>query len=81
VQGLRPYKQFSTDTLKILGVGKVYEASPARTFYVSKPNANELVNYHAEVPGHSNACIAQITLPSSYSEDEAKQIAMSLAAT
>lgn len=81
ITGTSPFKPFRSDTLKILGVEKVYENSAARSFYVTKPNGTPpQINYHIEAPGAGNRCIAEISLPSNYSEDEAKKIGMSLAA-
>jgi hypothetical protein len=82
VTGTRPYRPYDEDTLKYLNIAKLYENTATRTFYVTKPSADsKAVTYGVVVPGSPNACIAQIMLPASYPEDEAKQIAMTLAPT
>ena len=76
----QPYAPFQDDTLKTLNIGKLYENSTSRIFYVSKPDETlGHIRYHIEVPGNTNACIAEITLTTRYSEDEAKSIAMTVA--
>jgi hypothetical protein len=78
--GNRPYRPFGDETLRMLNVDKVYENTSKRSFYVTRPNeTSKLVNYHVEVPGIQNACVAQITLSTRYPEEEAKQIALTLA--
>jgi len=79
IVGLRPYKPFHEETLKMLGVEKVFENSDKRSFFVTKPKGTPaLVNYHVEAPGRANACIAQVTATPSYSPEEIKAIALSL---
>ena len=81
-RGLRPYRPWSPETLKMLNIDKVFENSAARSFYVTRPSKGTpaLVNYHVEVPGGAKACIAQITATPSYSQQEIKAIALSLSA-
>lgn len=80
IAGHRPYRPFDEDTLKMLNIGKLYENSAARLFYVTKPNEQGHITYHIEAPGSGNACIAEMTLTARYSEDEAKKIAMTVTA-
>ncbi len=82
IVGMRPFKKFREDTLKMLDVDQVYENSETRLFYVTKPGGTPpLVNYHVETAGKGNRCVAEITLSPHSREDEAKKIAMSLSAT
>jgi hypothetical protein len=75
-----PYAPIPDGVLKTLNIGKLYENSASRFFYVSKPqDASGHISYHIEVPGKMTACIAEMTLTVSYSEEEAKKIAMTLA--
>jgi hypothetical protein len=77
---LQPFAPLPEDILKTLNIGKLYENSASRVFYVSKPeDASGHVRYHVEVPGKTSACIAEMSLTSSYPEDEAKKIAMTVA--
>lgn len=78
----RPYRPFDQETLRVLNVGKVYENSPQRALWVTKPNSGNppLVTYHVEVPGKGNACIAEITVTQSHAEQEARQVSLSLSA-
>ncbi len=80
LSGLRPYKPFSEQTLKILHPDTVFENSPKRSFYVTKAPNGTTATYHVEAPGPANACVAQIGATSSYSQDEIKRIAFSLSA-
>jgi len=71
--GLRPYRPWSVETLTMLNIDKLVENSATRSFYVTKPTGNRaLVNYHVEVPGAGNSCIAQITASASYAQDARK---------
>jgi PPE-repeat protein len=80
--GNRPFRPFSDQTFKVLNVGKVLENSATRILYADKPSGNPAyVNYHVEVPGKVNSCIAQITLQANTPEDDAKAIAFSLSKT
>jgi hypothetical protein len=80
--GHRQYHAFSAETLKVLNVDKVFENSASRAFWVNRPGGSPpLVSYHVETPGRVNSCIAEITLPVSASEDDAKKIALSLSKT
>ncbi len=82
ISGNRPFRPFSSETIKVLNVEKVFENSSTRTFYLTKPGGNPpLVNYHVEAPGKVNSCVAEITLPANISEEEAKKIALSLSKT
>ena len=78
--GMRPYKPWSPETIKMLDVDKVFENSDKRSFYVTKPSKGKpsLVSYHVEAPGGAKSCIVQITATPSYSLDEIKRIALSL---
>jgi len=80
--GLRPYRPWSPETLKMLNIDKVFENSATRSFYVTRPTKGTpaLVNYHVEVPGGAKGCILQITATPSYSQQEIKAIALSLSA-
>jgi hypothetical protein len=80
--GHRPFRPFSDETIKVLDVGRVFENSATRIFYAGKPGGNPaLVSYHVEAPGKANSCVAQMTLPPSSLEDDAKKIALSLSKT
>ena len=80
--GIRPFKPFSEETMKMLSIDHVYENSAKRIFYVTKPNGNPpLVSYHVEAPGKGNACVLQISLPPHTLEDDASKIALSLSKT
>lgn len=81
LSGHRPYRPFSDETLQMLHPDKVFENSSQRSFYVTKAaGAPATVAYHVEVPGSSNACIAQITATPAYPQDEIKKVALSLSA-
>ncbi len=81
ISGNRPYRPFSSETLRVLKVDKVLENSAARLVYETKQSRNSLfVNFHVEVPGKLNSCITQITVPLS-SEDDGKKIALTLTKT
>jgi hypothetical protein len=72
---------FSAGMLKVLNIDTVYENSPRRVCYSAKSSGTAAaVNYHVEVPGCMNACIAEIATSPSYPQDEAKKIAATLAA-
>lgn len=79
ITGLRAYRPFSEETLKMLNIATVFENSAKRLFYVTKPAGNA-VTYHVEVPGGAKSCVAQISARPSYSQDEAKKIALTLSA-
>jgi hypothetical protein len=79
LSGHRPFRPFSDETIRVLDVGRVFENSATRIFYVGKPGGDPaLLNYHVEAPGKANSCIAQITLPPNSLEDDAKKIALTL---
>jgi hypothetical protein len=79
--GHRPYRPFSKETLTVLGVEKTFENSATRALYVGKPSGTPpFVNFHVEVPGKTNSCIAQITMPLG-SDEDAKKIALTLTRT
>lgn len=77
MSGTSPFRPFSSETLTMLDIDKLYENTAQRSFYRTKPSSSGYVNYHIEVPGNGKRCIAQLTLSTKYSEDEAKKIAMS----
>lgn len=80
--GNRPFRPFSAETIKVLKIDTVLENSSARIFYVGKSSGNPAhLNYHVEVPGKVNSCIAQIVLPADSPQDDGKKIALSLSKT
>lgn len=81
LSGHTPYRPFSEGTLKVLNPATVFENSPQRSFYVTKPSSSKTIVYHVEAPGRGNDCIAEISATSSYSLDEIKKIALSLSAS
>jgi len=82
ISGHRQYRPFSAETLKVMNIDKVFENSPARSFWIYKPVGNTPhANYHVETPGKTNSCVAEISLPSNTGEDDAKKIALSLSKT
>jgi hypothetical protein len=80
ISGHRPYRPFSEETLRVLHPDTVFENSPKRSFYAKKASDATSVSYHVEVPGSANACVAEISATSSYSQDEIKKIALTLSA-
>jgi hypothetical protein len=83
ISGNRPFRkfQFSAGELQVLNVDKVFENSPQRVFYSTKPQGTPVtMSYHVEAPGRSNDCIAQISSTPSFSLDIVKKIAESLSA-
>jgi len=79
--GLRAYKRWSDETLKMLNIDKLFENSATRSFYVTKPAGNPpSLSYHVEVPGGANACIAQISAKPSSNLEEMKTVAATLTA-
>ena len=79
ISGRVPYKPFRADTLKVLGVTKVYENSATRSLYASPPGGTPpRITYHVQVPGKINDCIAEISLSVHASEEDAKSIAATL---
>jgi hypothetical protein len=77
--GLRAYKPFSDETLKMLAE-TVFENSAERSFYLAKSSNPKALSYHVEAPGRTNACIAQISATPSTSRDDIKKIALTLSA-
>jgi hypothetical protein len=83
IEGRVPFHQFnfSAGMQKVLNIETVFENSPQRVFYVAKagdPSGSLL--YHVEAPGRTKVCIAEISTSASYSQDEVKRIAATLAA-
>ena len=83
IEGRVPFHQFhfSEGMQKVLNIETVFENSPQRVFYVAKAgDASGSLIYHVEAPGRTKVCIAEISTSSSYSPDEVKKIAVTLAA-
>jgi hypothetical protein len=70
---------------KAVGVDKMIENTPQRTFWAGKPGSMSglppVVGYHVTVPGKGGLCYALITIPKGGSEDLVKKISATVGPT
>jgi hypothetical protein len=76
----RAHATMTDEQKRVYGADKMIENTADLWLYASKPNAQNIITYHVNVPISGHVCLAEITVKVGHSEDEIKKIAATVGA-